>query len=139
IIPGFVDTHSHTYQGLLRSILANGVLEPDYNRDIQTTLTPAYSATDAYSGMLGSCLGFIEMGTTTIVDLSQVSHTPEHSDACIRALQDSGIRAVFGFHRGAGPAAQYPQDIVRLKRTYFSSADQLLTLALTTPLDPKML
>src|SRR5438067_5866805 len=26
IIPGFVDTHSHSYQGLLRGILANGLL-----------------------------------------------------------------------------------------------------------------
>jgi len=69
------------------------------------------------------------------VDISQVSHTPEHSDACIRALQDSGIRAVFAYHRGAGPAAQYPQDIKRLQRTYFSSKNQLLTLALTANLN----
>ena len=42
VIPGFVDTHSHSYQGLLRNILISGLLNPDYNRDIQTTLTPAY-------------------------------------------------------------------------------------------------
>jgi 5-methylthioadenosine/S-adenosylhomocysteine deaminase len=138
IIPGFVDTQSHSYQGLLRNILTNGVVDPDYNRDIQDTLTPAYQAADAYAGVLVTALGFIDMGTTMIVDLSQVSHTPEHSDACIRALRDAGIRAVFAFHRGAGPAAQYPQDIVRLRPTYFSSTDQLLTLALTTTLDPKM-
>ena len=117
IIPGFVDTQSHSYQGLLRNILTNGVVDPDYNRDIQDTLTPAYQAADAYAGVLVTALGFIDMGTTTIVDLSQVSHTPEHSDDCIRALQDAGSRAVFAFHRGAGPAAQYPQDIVRLRRT----------------------
>ena len=34
VIPGFVDTHSHSYQGLLRKILTNGVLSPDYNHDI---------------------------------------------------------------------------------------------------------
>ena len=85
--------------------------------------------------MLVTALGFIDMGTTAIVDISQVSHTPEHSDACIRALQDSGIRAVFAYHRGAGPAAQYPQDIKRLQRTYFSSKDQPLTLALTANLN----
>ena len=135
IIPGFVDTHSHSYQGLLRNILVNGLLNPDYNRDIQNILTPAYQAADAYAGMLVTALGFIDMGTTAIVDISQVSHTPEHSDACIRALQDSGIRAVFAYHRGAGPAAQYPQDIKRLQRTYFSSKDQLLTLALTANLN----
>ena len=79
IIPGFIDTHSHSYQGLVRNILANGLLNPDYNRDIQTTLTPVYSADDAYAGVLLSALGFIEMGTTAIVDISQCSHTPEHS------------------------------------------------------------
>src|SRR5215831_12909041 len=135
VSPGFVDTHSHSYQGLLRNILVNGLLNPDYNRDIQNILTPAYQAADAYAGMLVTALGFIDMGTTAIVDISQVSHTPEHSDACIRALQDSGIRAVFAYHRGAGPAAEYPQDIKRLQRTYFSSKDQLLTLALTANLN----
>jgi 5-methylthioadenosine/S-adenosylhomocysteine deaminase len=138
VIPGFIDTHSHSYQGLLRSILINGLLEPDYNRDVQTTLTPAYAAADAYAGVLITALGLLEGGTTCVVDISQVSHTPEHSDAVIHALQDSGIRAVFAFHRGAGPQAQYPQDIFRLAKTYFSSKDQLLTLALATTLDAKM-
>src|SRR5262249_20159807 len=135
VIPGFVDTHSHSYQGILRNILVRGLLNPDHNRDIQNVLTPAYQAADAYAGMLISALGFIDMGTTAIVDISQVSHTPEHSDALISALQETGIRAVFAYHRGAGPAAQYPQDIKRLQRTYFSSQDQLLTLALTANLN----
>jgi 5-methylthioadenosine/S-adenosylhomocysteine deaminase len=138
VIPGFVDTHSHSYQGLLRNILTNGVLNPDYNRDIQTNLTPAYLASDAYMGVLVTALGLLDMGTTTIVDISQVSHTPEHSDACIAALRDSGIRAVYAYYRGIGPAAQYPQDITRIQRSYFNSKDQLLTLALGTSIDAKL-
>ncbi|MBX9773429.1 MAG: amidohydrolase family protein [Xanthobacteraceae bacterium] len=139
IIPGFVDTHSHSYQGLLRSSLANGLVDPDYNRDVQNKLTPAYTPDDVYIGVLITALGFIEMGTTAIVDLSQISHTPEHSDACIRALQHSGIRAVYGYSRGAGAQAQWPQDIGRLQKEYFSSKDQLLTLALGASLDAKVL
>jgi 5-methylthioadenosine/S-adenosylhomocysteine deaminase len=138
VVPGFIDTHSHSYQGLLRNIMPNGLLSPDYNRDVQSTLTPVYEPEDAYAGELITALGMIEMGTTAIVDISQVSHTPEHSNACIRALQDAGIRAVFSYHRGAGPRARYPQDITRLQQTYFSSKDQLLTLALTTGLDAKL-
>src|SRR5215472_16155 len=76
VIPGFVDTHSHSYQGLLRNLLTNGVLNPDYNRDIQNNLTPAYSASDAYAGVLITARGLMDMGTTTIDDISQVSHTP---------------------------------------------------------------
>jgi cytosine/adenosine deaminase-related metal-dependent hydrolase len=138
VIPGFIDTHCHSYQGLLRGIMPNGLLEPDYNRDVQRTLTPAYEPDDAYAGELVNALGMIDTGTTTIVDISQVSHSPEHSDASIRALQDAGIRAVFAFHRGAGPRARFPQDITRLQRTYFSTKDQLLTLALTVGLDAKL-
>ena len=138
LIPGFIDTHSHSYQGILRNILSNGRVDPDYNRDIIGKLTPAFTPADAYAGMLSTALGMIETGTTCVVDVSQVNNTPEHSDALIRALQDSGIRAVFAYSDGKGPAAQYPQDISRLQRSYFNSRDQLLTLALGTPPDPKM-
>jgi 5-methylthioadenosine/S-adenosylhomocysteine deaminase len=139
IVPGFIDTHSHSYQGILRNILTNGRVDPDYNRDIVGRITPAYSPEDAYVGMLATALGMIDMGTTCVVDVSQVNNTPEHSDALIKALQDAGIRAVFAYSAGAaGPGMQHPQDIVRLKRTYFSSRDQLLTLALGIGPDPKM-
>jgi 5-methylthioadenosine/S-adenosylhomocysteine deaminase len=138
LIPGFVDTHSHSYQGILRGIMTNGVLDPDYNRDVQANLTPAFQPADVYAGVLMTALGLIDMGTTAIVDLSQISHTPEHSDACIRALQESGIRALYAYSRGLGPGSQYPQDIFRLQRSYFSGAkDQLLTLALGVGLDAK--
>jgi 5-methylthioadenosine/S-adenosylhomocysteine deaminase len=139
VIPGFTDTHSHSYQGILRNILSNGRVDPDYNRDIVGRITPAYTPQDAYIGMLATALGMIDMGTTGVIDVSQVNNTPEHSDALIRALQDAGIRAMFGYSAGvAGAGMQHPQDIARLKRTYFSSKDQLLTLALGIGPDPKM-
>src|SRR5262249_32233538 len=138
LIPGFIDTHSHSYHGILRNILSNGRVDPDHNRDIIATLTPAFTPADAYIGMLSTALGMIEMGTTGVVDVSQVNNTPEHSDALIRALQESGIRAVFAYSDGKGSDARYPRAIARLQRSYFSSKDQLLTLALGAPPDPKM-
>ena len=108
VVPGFIDTHHHCAQGLLRSILTNGLLNPDYRRDITTTLTPAYLADEAYARSLVSALGMIDGGTTTVVDTSQTSHTPEHSDAMIRALQESGIRAMYAYYRGEGGAAAVP-------------------------------
>jgi cytosine/adenosine deaminase-related metal-dependent hydrolase len=138
VVPGFIDTHSHSYQGLLRGTLASGLLNPDYNRDVQTVLTPAYQPGDAYAGVLATALAMIDAGTTTIVDISQVSHSPEHSDAVVKALQEAGIRAVYSYHRGAGANSQFPQDIKRLQRTYFSSKNQLLTLALTGNLMPNL-
>src|SRR6266850_2382459 len=50
VIPGFIDTHHHFYQGILRNILANGLLNPDYNRDISNTLTAVYQPADVHAG-----------------------------------------------------------------------------------------
>ena len=76
VVPGFVDTHSHSYQGILRGIMTNGTLDPDYNRDVQTKLTPAFQPGDVYAGVLMTALGLIDMGTTAIVDLSQTIIRP---------------------------------------------------------------
>ncbi len=46
VIPGFIDTHHHFYQGILRNILTNGLLNPDYGRDVSNTLTAAYQPAD---------------------------------------------------------------------------------------------
>ena len=138
VLPGFIDTHHHFYQGILRGILTNGLLNPDYNRDVSNTLTAAYRPSDVYAGVLVTALGMIDGGTTTAVDTSQVSHSPEHSDAGIKALQESGLRAVYAYSRGAGAATKYPQDIARLQETSFSSRDQLLTLALGGTLDARI-
>jgi 5-methylthioadenosine/S-adenosylhomocysteine deaminase len=130
VLPGFVDTHHHFYQGLLRNILPNGLLQPDYSRDVSDRLTAVCTVDDVYIGTLISALGMIDMGTTCAVDTSQVNHTPEHSEAGIKALQDSGIRGVYAYSRGAGDKHQYPQDVTRLRKAHFNSADQLLSIGL---------
>jgi 5-methylthioadenosine/S-adenosylhomocysteine deaminase len=137
LIPGFIDTHVHSYQGALHDMHPNGELNPDYNRDIQNNLTLLYRPEDVHAGVLATALALLSLGTTTMVDISQISHTPAHSDADIAALKEAGIRAVFAYYRGAGPKAQYPQDIYRLRRTYFNGDDQLLTLALGADRDAK--
>jgi 5-methylthioadenosine/S-adenosylhomocysteine deaminase len=138
IMPGFVDTHHHFYQGILRSILTNGRLNPDYNATINGPITAAYDPPDVYAGTLITALGMMDMGTTLAVDTSQVSHTPQHTDAGIKALQDAGMRIVYAYWLGQGAGAKYPQDSERLRKTYFQSDDQLLTLALGSVLDPKI-
>ena len=133
VMPGFVDTHHHQYETILRSILADGLLrdEPkNYGSVIQGIFTPKYLPDDAYLSELVASLNQINAGVTTSVDTSQVSLSPAHTDACIMGLKESGRRAVFAYSAGVGPATQYPQDITRLRKQYFSSSDQLLTLAL---------
>jgi cytosine/adenosine deaminase-related metal-dependent hydrolase len=149
VLPGFVDTHRHTWEGILRNILPDGTLAPDYFRDIQGILAPAYKPEDVYAGNLVSMLGAIDNGVTTVLDWSHIQNSPEHTDAAIQALRDSGARAVFGYGSPQlGPpnkwwedtrGHKYPEDIRRLRKQYFSSADQLLTLALAAvPFPPEV-
>jgi 5-methylthioadenosine/S-adenosylhomocysteine deaminase len=138
VMPGFVDTHRHIWQGQLRNILPNGRLDPDYFRDIGGTARRLYRPEDVYAGDLLSAWGALNAGITTLLDWSHISNTPEHSDAAIQGLRDAGIRAVYAFGTGApGPKNQFPGDAKRLRRQHFASADQLLTLALAAGLDPK--
>jgi 5-methylthioadenosine/S-adenosylhomocysteine deaminase len=130
VMPGFVDTHRHIWEGILRSILPNGLLS-DYQRDITGAARAVYRPEDAYAGNLVSALGASNAGITTLLDWSHIGNSPEHTDAAIAALRESGLRAVYAYGSGtAGPANRFPQDIRRLRTQYFSTDDQLLTLAM---------
>jgi cytosine/adenosine deaminase-related metal-dependent hydrolase len=132
VMPGFVDTHHHQYQTILRGVVADGILNGprSYVSDIQGILTPAYRPEDAHISELVASLSQINAGVTTGVDTSQVSHTPQHTDACLDGLARAGRRTVFAYSSGVGSGVRYPQDIRRLRKERFASNDQLLTLAL---------
>ena len=51
-----------------------------------------------------------------MLDISQIHHSPQHSDAAIKALRDTGRRAMLGYFESAGNVSgnQYPQDATRL-------------------------
>src|SRR5262245_3273441 len=137
VMPGFIDTHHHQYETILRSILADGLLAgpKSYQSEIQAILTPVYRPEDANISELVASLSQINGGVTTGVDTSQVSHTPEHTDACIDGLNKAGRRTLFAYSQGVGPGVRYPEDIRRLQTQFFSSKDQLLTLAMGGGLD----
>ena len=61
---------------------------------------------DAYVGNYIGALRSIDAGITCVTDISQVSNTPEHSDAMIKALRDSNIRALYAYARGTGSGAR---------------------------------
>jgi cytosine/adenosine deaminase-related metal-dependent hydrolase len=138
VMPGFVDTHHHQYQTALRSFLPDGLLfndglphgQKNYLDYIHYTITPVYRPQDAYIAELVSSLSQLDAGVTTVVDTSQVGHTPEHTDAVIEGLQESGRRSVFVYSPGVGPGSIFPNDLHRLQSRYFSSSDQLLSLAM---------
>jgi 5-methylthioadenosine/S-adenosylhomocysteine deaminase len=138
VCPGFVDTHRHNWQTQLRGIASDWSV-PEYLAGIRGTLGPQYEPDDVYAGTLLGCVEALHGGVTTIVDWAHIMNSPEHADASVQALRDFGGRAVFahGTPNDADIEAWYveselphPQDIRRLRDQYFSSDDQLLTLAM---------
>ena len=146
VMPGFVDTHHHQFETALRSFLADGVLINDgsgtasgsttYFEFILLTFAPTYRPQDVYINELLGGLSQLDDGVTTVHDVSQIHYTPQHSDAAVQALFDTGRRAAFGYFEGAGqgiipppfPGYAYPQDAYRLHNTFFNSTDQLVSM-----------
>jgi 5-methylthioadenosine/S-adenosylhomocysteine deaminase len=137
VMPGFVDSHRHIWEGLLRNIGTDVPLEgrTSYISFILHKLAPAYRPEDAYVGNLVSAVGAINAGITTLLDWSHIQASPAHTDAVIQALKDSGLRAIFayGFPWWGKWEERQPSWFVRAATEYFSSKDQMLTLALAAP------
>src|SRR5712672_245039 len=143
VMPGFIDTHHHQFETALRSFLADGVLINDgsgtpsgsitYYEYVLLKFATVYRPQDVYINELFGGLSQLDDGVTTVHDVSQIHHTPQHSDAAVQALFDTGRRAAFGYFESAGanilgtnPGNKYPSDAPRIKKQWFSSSDQLV-------------
>jgi cytosine/adenosine deaminase-related metal-dependent hydrolase len=143
VMPGFVDTHRHMWQGFLRNVLPDGSLQ-DYIQVVQRKFGANFVPDDVYAADLLSALGCIESGVTTVLDWSHIHNSPEHTDAAVKGLRESGVRAVFAYGNPQtvsgnwkeAPKHKFPDDIARLRNQYFNSDDQLTTLFLASPGGP---
>src|SRR5271157_179147 len=136
VMPGFIDAHHHQFETALRSLLADGILINDgrpenahnYYESILQKLSMVYRPQDVYISELFGGIAQIDAGVTATMDISQIHHSPEHSDAAIEGLRAAGRRAVFGYFEGWGEKAKYPGDAKRIREQHFASSDQLLSM-----------
>jgi cytosine/adenosine deaminase-related metal-dependent hydrolase len=164
VMPGFITTHNHQYEAIQRSLIPDGLLAgawplETYGSVVQNIWTAGrivepgnpnhviwdlgrvpYDPEDCYIAELIACLGQITEGVTCGTDTSQSGHSPDHPDALIKGLIDSGRRTVFAYSPGIDRSAEgvpyeFPgatndttRGIGRIASTYFSSKDQLVTL-----------
>jgi 5-methylthioadenosine/S-adenosylhomocysteine deaminase len=135
VLPGLVDTHRHTWQALFRNIGSDWTLA-HYFTGLHGTMSQLYRPQDTYAGNLIGTLEALDSGITTLLDWSHNLNTPEHTDAALDALVESGSRVVFahgaGFaHWAPVSALDHPADDVRrLRSGRLSSDDGIVTLAL---------
>jgi 5-methylthioadenosine/S-adenosylhomocysteine deaminase len=145
VIPGFVDTHRHTWETSIRTSAPDYTLGA-YFGAILDKFAPKYRPDDVYAANLWGSLECINAGITTLVDWSHIMNTPEHADAAVKGLQDAGLRAVFafGFPNTSIQAWWFGMDYAgsveringddarRVRAQYLSADDGLITMALAT-------
>ncbi|MGH2382102.1 MAG: amidohydrolase family protein [Candidatus Limnocylindria bacterium] len=145
VIPGFVDTHRHTWETCIRTCAPDFALIT-YFSAILDKFAPHYRPEDVHSATLWGALESVNAGITTLVDWAHIMNTPDHADASVKALQESEIRSVFayGFPNTSlvdwwfGPDYSGSvltcdgDDARRLKSQYFSSDDGRITMGLAT-------
>jgi 5-methylthioadenosine/S-adenosylhomocysteine deaminase len=145
VIPGFIDTHRHTWETSIRTSAPDFALIT-YFSAILDKFAPHYRPEDVHAANLWGSLECINAGITTLVDWSHIMNTPDHADAAIRGLADSGIRSVFayGFPNTSlvdwwfGP--DYTGSVLtsdgdearRLRTQYFNSDEGRITMGLAT-------
>ncbi|MBA2810543.1 amidohydrolase family protein [Streptomyces sp. KM273126] len=140
VIPGFVDTHRHTWETSIRGCAPDATLD-DYFVDVLDTFAPVYTPEDVYAANLAGTLECLNAGITTLVDWSHINNTPEHPDAALQALTETGIRAQYAYGSANTSLSDYwydskivmpGDDVRRIRDAYFASDSGLLTMALAT-------
>ena len=139
MIPGLINAHMHTWQTALRGYAANWTL-PEYFGRMHAGLATLFRPDDIHIATLVGAFNQINCGTTTLVDWCHNNPTPEHTDAAVAALTESGIRAAF-FHGSPKPDPKPGQphfsevphprrEVERLRKGAFAGGDGLMTLGL---------
>src|SRR5262249_42600402 len=97
VLPGLVETHWHMWNTLLRSMSD----QAGYFRT-SVRLGQAFGPDDIYQGTRLAAVEAISSGITTVHDWCHNVRTPEHAEAALRALTESGLRGRFSYGWAAG-------------------------------------
>jgi cytosine/adenosine deaminase-related metal-dependent hydrolase len=145
VIPGFIDTHRHTWETSIRTCAPDYALVT-YFGSILDKFGPHYRPDDVLAANRWGALECINAGITTLVDWSHIMNTPAHADAAIEGLQDSQIRSVFAYGFGNTSLQDWwfgpdwtgslltadGDNARRVRKQYFNSDDGRITMALAT-------
>jgi 5-methylthioadenosine/S-adenosylhomocysteine deaminase len=93
LMPGLINAHTHLYQVLLRAVWEDLELMPWLERiyGCARVLRPEHF----YAGSLLGCAEAIRSGVTTLCEHNFLNPSPECAFETIRAITNSGLRAVF--------------------------------------------
>jgi 5-methylthioadenosine/S-adenosylhomocysteine deaminase len=113
VLPGFVDTHWHMWNTLLRGMSDGRPAQDAANPECYLPDRSGYFATcvglgrhfqpgDTYAGTRLAAAEAINSGITTVHDWAHNIRGPEWAEAGLRALRESGLRARFSYGYATG-------------------------------------
>jgi cytosine/adenosine deaminase-related metal-dependent hydrolase len=122
VLPGLVDTHRHVWQGAIAGFTPQ-ITRYGYRPAVLNGIALDHTPTDIHAGTLWGALQALNAGITSIGDWAHALQSPEHADANLRGLQESGIRGCF-FYGGPGPTSDdpnppHPLDARRMRDEHF--------------------
>jgi cytosine/adenosine deaminase-related metal-dependent hydrolase len=136
VLPGFVDTHRHTWQTAIKGMSSDWSL-PEYLAGIRGRLGPRFTPGDVYAATLLGATEALNSGVTTLVDWAHIMNSPEHADGSVAALREYGGRAIFAYGTPndekiaewyINSTIPHSEDIRRVREDELPTDDGLVTL-----------
>jgi 5-methylthioadenosine/S-adenosylhomocysteine deaminase len=124
VMPGFVDTHFHLWNTLLRGVVGDG--ERAYF-PVKNRLAPHFTPEDTYASAMLALAESVNGGITTVNDWDHNVRGPAYADANARAILDAGVRGRYSY---GNPDKLDPsvlmdlQDIRRFERDWTGAASE---------------
>lgn len=136
VLPGFVDTHRHGWQSVLKAV-AMDVTITEYMGLVNGRLAPMLAPADLAVAAELTGLECLDAGITTLQDYSHVMFSPAHADAVIGGLTSAGIRAAFGYSQPVTAAREpWRDDDARRIREHLLPGDEGLVTMMLASMGP---
>jgi cytosine/adenosine deaminase-related metal-dependent hydrolase len=130
-MPGFVDTHWHLWTSLFRPYVRADVGALGYF-PVTSRLGPLMTPEDSYRSARLGIAEALSAGVTTVHNWAHNVRSPEHADAELSAMRESGIRGRFAYGPAQGMPDDQPMDMAGIARTQkaWMPGDGLLTMGI---------
>ncbi|MER8073721.1 amidohydrolase family protein [Streptomyces sp. NPDC094034] len=96
VLPGFVDAHAHLWEATMRGISSDWNLI-DFAWSIRYHHSAVHAPADLYAGVYAGAQATLDGGTTTVLDHAHATLSPQHADAMLQGVKDSGLRAIWAY------------------------------------------
>jgi len=131
-LPGFVDTHFHMWNALLRIYVRADIPAQGYF-PVTARIGPLMAPEDSYRSVRLAAAEALAAGVTTVHNWAHNTRSAEHAEAELLAMRQMGIRGRFAYGTPVGLADDAPMDfagLARIKKDWMPDNEGLLSLGI---------